>query len=64
MAINLPRELKDHQDEWVALTQDYRIGGFGKTPEEALVAAAAAGERDTTLFFAAKCLFDGSTLVL
>lgn len=60
----LPVELKDHQDEWTALTvQDDRLVGWGKTPEGALAAAAACGEKDVALFFAAKCFFDGTVLI-
>jgi len=63
MTRNLPQELRDHQDEWTALTWDDRLVGYGKTPEEAIASADKNGHRDIILFFAAKCLFDGSVLV-
>lgn len=59
----LPKELMDHRDEWTALTFDNRLVGWGKTPEEALVAAATRGEKDVSLFFASHVFFDGSILI-
>lgn len=64
MTHQLPLKLKDHQDEWTALTlADNRLVGWGKTPEEALAAAAKIGETNVSLFFAAKCFFDGTVLI-
>lgn len=59
----LPGELTNHQDEWTALTFDNRLVGWGKTPEEALAAAAARGEKDVSLFFASHVFFDGTVLI-
>jgi hypothetical protein len=52
--ISFPKEIENHKDEWVALTGDNRLAGHGKLPADALASAAANGEPDVTLFFAAK----------
>lgn len=54
MPITFPKEIENHKDEWVALTWDNRLAGHGKLPEGALASASANGEKDVTLFFAAK----------
>lgn len=59
----LPPEILDHKDEWTAISMDNRLVGWGKTPEEALAAAAARGEKDVSLFFASHFLFDGTVLI-
>ena len=53
-AISFPKEMENYPDEWVCLTRDNRLGGHGKTPEEAMTDATKNGEKDITLFYAAK----------
>lgn len=52
--ITFPKEIEKYRDQWVALTPDNRLAGHGKTPELTLADAAAQGEKNPVLFYAAK----------
>lgn len=45
-----PEEVGKYKCEWVALSRDDRVVGHGKTPEEAILAAKAAGYVQPTQF--------------